>query len=66
MIYPVNMSDINAAAAAKSTCVVIDGKETAETIRAEIKAAIETFKAKHGFAPGLSVVLVGERRDSQT
>lgn len=45
---------------------IIDGKAIAATIRGEIKAEVETMKAKYGQVPGLATVLVGERRDSQT
>jgi 5,10-methylene-tetrahydrofolate dehydrogenase/methenyl tetrahydrofolate cyclohydrolase len=46
---------------------IIDGKAIAATIRAEVKAAIETIRQERGVdAPGLAVVIVGERKDSQT
>jgi len=45
---------------------IIDGKETAATIRQELKAEVDGLKAKCGKVPGLAVVLVGERKDSQT
>jgi 5,10-methylene-tetrahydrofolate dehydrogenase/methenyl tetrahydrofolate cyclohydrolase len=48
------------------TAQLIDGKEIAADIRAEIKADVEEMKAKTGKAPGLATVLVGTRRDSQT
>jgi len=44
---------------------LIDGKAIASTIQAEIKDEVEGLKAKHGVVPGLAVVLVGERKDSQ-
>lgn len=41
---------------------IIDGKETAKTIRNELKGEIE----KLNFKPGLAVLLVGDRTDSKT
>src|SRR6476661_7912539 len=38
---------------------IIDGKAFAEGLRGRIAKAVETLKAKHGFTPGLAVVLVG-------
>lgn len=45
---------------------IIDGKATAATIRQELKKEVDELKEKYGKAPGLAVVLVGERKDSQT
>ncbi len=39
---------------------IIDGKAVAEGVRAEVKARAEAFRAAHGRAPGLDVVLVGD------
>jgi methylenetetrahydrofolate dehydrogenase (NADP+)/methenyltetrahydrofolate cyclohydrolase len=39
---------------------VIDGKAFAEGLRAKIARQVATLKEKHGFVPGLAVVLVGE------
>jgi methylenetetrahydrofolate dehydrogenase (NADP+)/methenyltetrahydrofolate cyclohydrolase len=39
---------------------VIDGKAFAEGLRAKIARQVAALKEKHGFAPGLAVVLVGE------
>ena len=39
---------------------ILDGRALAETVRAEVRAGVEAFRAKHGRAPGLDVVLVGE------
>jgi methylenetetrahydrofolate dehydrogenase (NADP+)/methenyltetrahydrofolate cyclohydrolase len=38
----------------------IDGKAYAEGLRGRIAKAVAELKAKHGFTPGLAVVLVGE------
>lgn len=38
---------------------LIDGKAVAADLRAEIAQGVETFKDRHGIAPGLAVVLVG-------
>ena len=39
---------------------IIDGKAFAEGLRGRIAKAVTALKAKHGFTPGLAVVLVGE------
>ena len=39
---------------------IIDGKELASEMRADIARRVAEFKAAHGFSPGLAVVLVGE------
>ncbi|MSQ10335.1 MAG: bifunctional 5,10-methylenetetrahydrofolate dehydrogenase/5,10-methenyltetrahydrofolate cyclohydrolase [Dehalococcoidia bacterium] len=39
---------------------IIDGNELSAQIRSEVKTRTEVFTARHGFAPGLAVVLVGE------
>ncbi|KXZ48986.1 hypothetical protein GPECTOR_24g276 [Gonium pectorale] len=45
---------------------VIDGKAVAAKIREETAAKVAELKAKYGRVPGLAVVIVGERKDSQT
>lgn len=44
----------------------IDGKAIAATIRTEIKDAVSALKDETSKVPGLAVILVGARRDSQT
>jgi len=44
----------------------LDGKVIAENIHDEIHAEVEALKRDHNVTPGLAVVLVGERKDSQT
>ena len=44
---------------------ILDGKAIAEEIRESVKASTEQLIAKHGTAPGLAVVLVGENPASQ-
>lgn len=44
---------------------LINGKEIAAAVRAELKADCATFVANHGYAPGLAVVIVGEDPASQ-
>ena len=39
---------------------LIDGKATAEALRARIKIAVDGLKSNHHLTPGLAVVLVGE------
>lgn len=45
--------------------MIIDGKAISAAIRAEIKEECVAFVAEHGYAPGLSVVIVGEDPASQ-
>lgn len=47
---------------------IIDGKATAETIRAEVASNIAAIRADNPALgpPGLAVIIVGERKDSQT
>lgn len=45
---------------------VIDGKVMAEEIRARIASEVSQMKTSTGKVPGLAVILIGERRDSQT
>ena len=44
---------------------IIDGKLVSATIRADIKKDVEEFIAKHGVAPGLAVILVGDNAASK-
>jgi len=45
---------------AKTDPKVINGKAFAEGLRAKLAQQVATLKEKHGFVPGLAVVLVGE------
>jgi len=45
---------------------IIDGKAIAASIREDIKKEVELLKQSNKRLPGLAVVLVGERKDSQT
>ncbi len=47
------------------SAVLLDGKQLAEAVRAEVRASVDAFRAEHGRAPGLDVVLVGEDAASQ-
>jgi 5,10-methylene-tetrahydrofolate dehydrogenase/methenyl tetrahydrofolate cyclohydrolase len=51
---------------ASATAKLIDGKAIAQTIREEIKEEVQSLVETFGKVPGLGVVLVGERKDSQT
>jgi methylenetetrahydrofolate dehydrogenase (NADP+) / methenyltetrahydrofolate cyclohydrolase len=44
---------------------IIDGKAFAEGLRRKIAAEVADLKSRHGFVPGLAVVLVGEDPASQ-
>ncbi|XP_050266853.1 bifunctional protein FolD 2-like isoform X1 [Quercus robur] len=45
---------------------IIDGKAIAQTIRNEIASEVHYLSNKHGKVPGLAVVIVGNRKDSQS
>lgn len=49
-----------------SSANIIDGKTIAATIREEVREKVLAMRAKTGQTPGLAVVLVGARKDSQT
>merc|ERR1712113_304184 len=44
----------------------IDGKTITASSRDEIKQETEALITQHGITPGLAVILVGQRRDSQS
>jgi methylenetetrahydrofolate dehydrogenase (NADP+)/methenyltetrahydrofolate cyclohydrolase len=44
---------------------IIDGTAIAQTVRAELAEGVASFSARTGRKPGLGIVLVGERPDSQ-
>jgi len=44
---------------------IIDGKKIAAEVRAEIREETAAFCAEHGYAPGLTVIIVGENPASQ-
>ena len=45
---------------------IIDGKAMAAVIQSEVKQGVAELERDKGITPGLAVVLVGERADSQT
>lgn len=45
--------------------VLIDGKKIAAEVRQEIKKETDAFRAENGYAPGLTVIIVGENPASQ-
>jgi len=45
--------------------ILLDGKATAQSIRTELKSEVAELAARHGRAPGLAVILVGEDPASQ-
>jgi methylenetetrahydrofolate dehydrogenase (NADP+)/methenyltetrahydrofolate cyclohydrolase len=51
---------------AASMAQIIDGKAVAAAVRDEVRAEAAEFRARHGRAPGLAVVLVGEDPASAT
>eukprot|EP00434_Breviolum_minutum_P000854 symbB.v1.2.000752.t1/scaffold36.1/size400579/24 len=54
------------AAEDKRETTLIDGKAIAALVRAEVKEMTEEFKTQSGVTPGLAMLLVGERPDSQS
>ncbi|KHG01465.1 Bifunctional FolD [Gossypium arboreum] len=54
--------------ASPSDCkaTIIDGKAIAQTIRSEIADEVRHLSQKYGKVPGLAVVIVGNRKDSQS
>ena len=50
----------------QTTAQIIDGKGIAKAVRLEIKQKVEELVAVHHLRPGLGVVIVGDRKDSQT
>ncbi|XP_024975914.1 bifunctional protein FolD 1, mitochondrial-like [Cynara cardunculus var. scolymus] len=52
--------------ASEETGRVIDGKQIAEEIISGVACEVERMKKTIGEVPGVAVILVGERRDSQT
>lgn len=45
---------------------IIDGKAIAAKTQADLRTQVEDLKEKHGMTVGLGVLMVGERKDSQT
>lgn len=45
---------------------LIDGKVISAAVKEDVKKAAQELKASHGVTPGLAVILVGERKDSQS
>lgn len=68
MVYrvPRTALPMAATASAPSSAAIIDGKAIAEDIRREIATEVAALKPAAGRAPGLAVVLVGSRKDSET
>ncbi|KAL0906862.1 hypothetical protein M5K25_025391 [Dendrobium thyrsiflorum] len=50
----------------ESSSIIIDGKLVAKKIRDEIASEVARIKDSTGIVPGLAVILVGSRKDSQT
>eukprot|EP00929_Paragymnodinium_shiwhaense_P033489 TRINITY_DN18381_c0_g1_i1.p1 TRINITY_DN18381_c0_g1~~TRINITY_DN18381_c0_g1_i1.p1 ORF type:complete len:346 (+),score=109.45 TRINITY_DN18381_c0_g1_i1:74-1111(+) len=61
----------NGAAASKATAKtietkIIDGKDIAAKVRRDVKEQTEYLQKEHGVLPGLAVILVGSRKDSES
>jgi len=52
--------------ASAGEATLIDGKKMSADINMEVKDAVEKMQLQHGVTPGLAVVLVGSRKDSQS
>jgi 5,10-methylene-tetrahydrofolate dehydrogenase/methenyl tetrahydrofolate cyclohydrolase len=64
---PISKNNISMSTEAISSLAhIIDGKAIAAVIQDEIKKDVELMLKNHGVTPGLAVILVGQRRDSQT
>jgi 5,10-methylene-tetrahydrofolate dehydrogenase/methenyl tetrahydrofolate cyclohydrolase len=50
---------------AKKAPLIIDGKKIGQDVRDEVKSMCADLVKEHGVTPGLAVILVGERKDSQ-
>uniref|UniRef100_A0A803NHI2 methenyltetrahydrofolate cyclohydrolase n=1 Tax=Cannabis sativa TaxID=3483 RepID=A0A803NHI2_CANSA len=48
------------------SATVIDGKSIAQTVRSEIAVEVRQLSEQYGKVPGLAVVIVGNRKDSQS
>ena len=57
-------NDEEAPIPSNSKAQIIDGKKIAAQLRKEVKDSVSALKAKHNVAPGLAVVIVGDRQDS--
>jgi len=55
-----------AASVSGSDAELIDGKVISAQVRSDVKTATEQLVAETGVRPGLAVILVGERKDSQS
>ena len=42
------------------TARIIDGKEVASKVHEEVAAGVKEYRERHGSAPGLTVVLIGD------
>ncbi|KAM7274979.1 hypothetical protein ACFE04_016845 [Oxalis oulophora] len=61
------MSSASASASAdEHKAKIIDGKAIAQTIRSEIAQEVQQLSDKYSKVPGLAVVIVGNRKDSQS
>lgn len=58
--------DMASASEAEHKAAIIDGKAIAQTIRSEIADEVRLLFDKYGKVPGLAVVIVGCRKDSQS
>ena len=70
MYGPPNLSALaplgEAALAAPASARIIDGNAIAKQIRSEIREHVVQLQRDHSVTPGLAVVIVGSRTDSQT
>ena len=62
-LYP-RPATLSAVPQEESVATLIDGTAVANEVRAEVKRGVEDMVAEYGHAPGLGIVLVGDRKDS--
>ncbi|XP_020249442.1 bifunctional protein FolD 4, chloroplastic-like isoform X2 [Asparagus officinalis] len=61
-----SLSAVSSAMTDNASAIIIDGKAVAKQIREEVASEVARLKDAFGIIPGLAVILVGSRKDSQT
>lgn len=64
--YSLSSNSFIVAMTTETSSKLLDGKLVAKKIRDEIAGEISSIKESTGIVPGLAVILVGSRKDSQT
>jgi 5,10-methylene-tetrahydrofolate dehydrogenase/methenyl tetrahydrofolate cyclohydrolase len=66
MQLTVVLSAVFSVPSTEPSATIIDGKAIAQQVRQEIAAEVSKMKESVGKVPGLAVILVGTRKDSET